>query len=223
MSWKYTGWFRGLLRLFYPPSCAVCETPLVRGERFICTHCLSEFPYAESAFSVELEHSSPECRVLFHYNKQSRYRKLVYAVKYRSGKELGYYLGGLLGRRLKNTEEIDAVVPVPLHPRKERKRGYNQSKQIAAGLAEALGKPLWDDVAVKIRNNPSQTGKNATDRRKNVENAFRLCRPERIRGCRLLVVDDIITTGATLSSFLQTLSEAGGVHFTVACLGRTEL
>ncbi len=216
-------WFRGLLRLFYPPACVVCDTPLVRGECFICTHCLSEFPYAEGAFSVELENNSAECYVLFHYNKQSRYRKLVYAVKYHSGKELGYYLGGLLGKRLKRVEEIDAVVPVPLHPRKKRKRGYNQSRQIAAGVAEALGKPLWDDVAVKIRHTPSQTGKNATDRRKNVENVFHLCAPERIRGCRLLVVDDVITTGATLSSFLHTLSEAGDVYLTVACLGRTEL
>ena len=215
--------FRGVVRLFYPPLCMACDASLVRGERFVCTRCLAEFPYAETLFSPATARIPFNYYALFHYNKHSRYKKLVHAVKYRSGRELGYYLGSMLGRRLQAAEAFDAVVPVPLHPGKERKRGYNQSVQIAAGIAEVLNKPLWDDVAVRIRNNPSQTGKNAADRRENVEDVFRLLDPDRIRGRHLLLVDDVITTGATLCSFLNELSRAGEVRFTAGCLGRTEI
>lgn len=219
----------GLADLFYPSLCLVCGKCLVRGEKYLCSHCLADFPFADESYSASdqvlevFDHvSRPQCLyALFYYNKYSPYRKLIYAVKYLSYRKLGRYLGRLLGERIKGKCQADCIVPVPLHKKRERKRGFNQAHEIACGVSEVLGIEILDGVVVRIKNNVSQAGKNAVERQQNVEDIFKLRDVQKIAGRHVLLLDDVITTGATLKSCLQVLAEAGNVTFSLGCLGKT--
>ena len=224
---------RGLLAsvtdLFYPPVCEVCGDSLVEGERYICTRCLLDFPFTDEAFetgNVLLEGFPEEYRplklhTLYYYNKYSEYKNLIYLVKYQSYRQLALYLGAMLGEKMKDSCRADCIIPVPLHPKKEKLRGFNQAMEIAKGINRVLRLELMGDVVLRTRNNVSQTGKNAAERLKNVENIFSLLAPEKIRGRHVLLVDDVITTGATIGSCLQVLARAEGVRFSLGCLAQT--
>lgn len=218
-----------LIDLLYPRLCVVCRKCLTRGEHFLCTSCLYDFPFSDLRFSSEQELLAcfdEDCRPgrlysLFYYNKYSDYKNLIYAIKYRSKKELGVFLGKMLGKQLYGKTNVDGIIPVPLHPEREKKRGFNQSYQIALGISEVLQVGVWDKVIARVRNNASQTGLEPEERQRNVENIFELLAPECVSGKHLLVVDDVITTGATIRSCIRVLAEAGNVRFTLACLART--
>ena len=125
-----------LLDLLYPRLCVVCRKSLTRGERFLCTDCLYDFPFSDVYFSskrelfagLEEEGCSGKIYSLFYYNKFSDYKNLIHAVKYRSRKELGVFLGRMLGERLRGMVQVDGIVPVPLHPEREKKRGFKVSR-----------------------------------------------------------------------------------------------
>lgn len=218
-----------LLDLFYPRLCEVCGSVLVQGENYLCTSCLADFPFVDEDFVTDRgvldnfnEHFRPEAlHALFYYNKYSDYKNLVYRVKYHSNRKLGVYLGRMLGQKIIHRCQADCVVPIPLHPRRERERGFNQAREIARGVCEVLGVELLDNVVERKCNNVSQTGKNATERLENVSGIFELRRPELIRGRHVLLLDDVITTGATVGSCLEALAAAGNVRFSLACLART--
>lgn len=234
LTWKrikqecLAGW-TFLLGLFYPETCGVCGESLVKDEKYLCTSCLADFPLADRDFPLGrkvLEHFEESCRprelfVLFYYNKFSPYKNLIYLVKYRSQRELGVYLGRMLGKQMLGKCEADCIIPVPLHKKREKQRGFNQAREIARGISEVTGIPLRDDVLFRVKNNVSQTGKNAAERLKNVENIFELRNPAAIRGKHILLVDDVITTGATLGACLQKLALVPGVRFSLGCLAQT--
>lgn len=215
--------------LLFPRVCVVCENSLVRGEKYLCTSCLADFPFTDTTYDAGenlLEHFDEAYRpeelyTLFYYNKYDIYKKLIYNIKYQSYKHLAFYLGQMLGERIPETSAADIIIPIPLHPRRLRERGYNQAFEIARGISEVLHIDILDDVVVRIKNNVSQTGKNASERLKNVEHIFQLINPQKIIGKRILLVDDVITTGATIGSCMQVLSQAGDVHFCLGCLART--
>lgn len=221
--------FHSLIKLIFPRLCGVCGNALVRGEKFLCSACLADFPFSDDTFisgAQVLAAFDERCRPerlysLFYYNKYDNYRRLVYAIKYHSRRELGIYLGGMLGQRMLGQTDADCIVPIPLHRKREKSRGFNQSYQIALGVSEVLGIEVLNDVVVRTQNNISQTGKNVEERRKNVENIFELLDPEKIRGRHVLLIDDVITTGATIRSCLSVLARAGEVRFSLACLART--
>lgn len=220
-----------LTELFYPRLCAVCQKGLTREEKFICSACLADFPLAHESFHSEtaiLDSFDMICRpealyTLFYYNKYSDYRNLIYAIKYHSHKQLGVYLGRMLGEMLEDRVQVDVIVPVPLHPRRERKRGFNQSRQIAMGISEYLRAEILDEVVYRVRNNVSQTGLSVESRQKNTEDIFLLKDEAAVRGKHILVVDDVVTTGATVRSCIKVLAEAGDVRFSLACLARTQV
>ena len=217
-----------VLSLFFPGVCSVCGHTLVQGERFICTACLADFPFTDADFDGEQAVNErfgsgicPEAlHTLFYYNRDSDYRKLIYSVKYYSNRRLGAYLGSMLAERMKGNCTADCLVPVPLHPRRERDRGFNQALEIARGMAPVLGLEICSDALVRVRDNVSQTGKSTAERHENVRNIFALRRPERVAGRHVLLVDDVVTTGATVSSCMEALAAAGDVRFSVACLAR---
>lgn len=218
-----------LVDLFYPPVCEVCGESLVRSEQYLCTACLADFPFADEDYDTGksvLEQFEEECRPeklysLFYYNKYGHYKQLIYLVKYQSYRRLGVYLGRMLGERIAATCRADCIVPVPLHKKRERERGFNQSLEIAKGVRDVLNIEIFDDVVFRVQNNVSQTGKNASERLKNVENIFELRNSRKINGRHILLLDDVITTGATISSCLRVLAEAGDVRFSLGCLART--
>lgn len=215
--------------LLYPRVCEVCGKSLVRSEQYLCTCCLVDFPFTDEAFDTGdpvLDHFPEDYRpvklhTLFYYNKYNNYKNLIYLIKYQSYRRLGVWLGKMLGERIKDTCHADCIVPVPLHKKRQKQRGFNQAMEIAKGINEVLNLELMEDVIVRVRNNVSQTGKNAAERLKNVENIFTLVHPEKIRGRHVLLVDDVITTGATIGACLQSLADAGEVKFSLGCLAQT--
>lgn len=220
-----------MVELFYPRLCAVCRNSLVEGEHYICTNCLIDFPFSDRDYALGERvldsfagYIRPEeIHSLFYYNKYSDYRHLIYAIKYHSKKKLGVHLGRMLGIHMEDVSQIDYIIPVPLHPRREKKRGFNQAFQIALGISEILGVEILDDVIIRTGDNVSQTGKSAEERRMNVENIFELRNPQKIQGCHILLVDDVITTGATIGSCLYALSAVENVRFSLACLALVEM
>lgn len=224
---KISDYLAGLMDLFYPRLCAACGKSLSKGERYLCTHCFYELPYNYSEHE-DLELLFREIcdleRVyaLFRYNKESRFREMIYALKYRHKKELGVFLGGLLGEKIKESVRPDAIIPLPLHPRRERERGYNQAVMIARGISGESGVPVLEHIVRRTKNNPSQTGLTLEQRQKNVSDIFVLEEEGTLEGKHILLVDDVITTGATLSSCLLKLNEIPRLRVSVACLARTD-
>lgn len=224
---------RGMLSawmdLLYPRVCEVCGKSLVKGEKYLCSFCVFDFPFADRNFAIGekiLEQFAPSYRpkqlfALFYYDKYSDYRKLIYLVKYQSYKKLGYYLGQMLGEQIFPFCQADCIVPIPLHKKREKQRGFNQALEIAKGINEVLRIELVEDVVVRTRNNVSQTGKNTVERMNNVENIFEGVALERLQGKHILLVDDVITTGATIGSCLRTIATVKDVSFSFACLAKT--
>lgn len=218
--------FRSLLDLLFPPVCVVCGKGLVTGEQYFCTACLLDFPLVDEDFSNQevILQRFPEAirpekfHALFYYNRYGKYKNLIYAVKYHSRRNLGTWLGRLLGEQIQESCKADCIIPIPLHPRRERKRGFNQAYQIALGIHQVLGTEIFRDVVVRTCNNVSQTGKSAEERAENVRHIFELQKPEKIQGRHVLLVDDVMTTGSTMASCLEVLALAGNVRFSLACL-----
>ena len=177
----------------------------------ICDKCLAKLPRTGFASMV----ANPMVRVLWremhithacsyiYYNKERCFQQLIYDFKYRGMWRTAYQLGLRMGEELKASPlyaDIDVVVPVPLHPFKTMERGYNQSEYLARGVAKVLGVECETRALRRIRHNPSQTTLATQERRANVDNLFRVVRPKRLNGKHILLIDDVMTSGATISS-----------------------
>ena len=177
--------------------CVRCGVPS-NGQPDGCVHC------DPAAWSFRYT------RVLAPFNETAR--QVIHALKYHRKRSLGPRLGGLLAAALRDDVRfgrVDLVLPVPLHRARLKQRGYNQSDLLARALAEALGKPVPADVLVRTRNTSDQTKLSAQERRANVAGAFSVRHPEKVAGKHLAVVDDVLTTGATLDACSQALLDAG--------------
>ena len=214
--------------LVFPRSCAACATPLVLNEKLICTQCLLELPktnfhkhknnpVAQSLWGrVNIENAT----AFYFYEKGSKFQNLIHTIKYKGQKNVGFGLGKIFGQELKNTNFnlIDEIIPVPLHPRKKRKRGFNQSEWIAKGIAESLDKPLNTKQLYRVMANPTQTNKNRYERWENVEGIFNLKNPEALTGKHILLVDDVLTTGSTADACAQAILKTEGTKISLAVL-----
>jgi ComF family protein len=218
--------FSGLL---YPRVCYGCGNHLMRNEDIICTECLIEIPRT----NYHLEQENPVSRLFWgrcvigkaaafsYYNKGSRIRTLIHNLKYKGVREIGTVLGSMYGHILKDagfTEGIDIVVPVPLHPSRERSRGFNQSLIIAGSLASAAGLPLENGVLARVSKSQTQTKRSRYERWANVEGIFSVTDPLKIADKHILLVDDVITTGSTLEACVNELVPVDGVKVSVTAL-----
>ena len=217
-----------LLGLIYPGQCPVCGGGLVGEEKIMCTGCLFHLPRTE--YHKHDEHPLSEVfwgrvnidkvTALFRFEKDNNYRHLIHQIKYFGQKELGFELGKLLGKELSGTsfETADVIIPVPLHRRKQRKRGFNQSERIASGLASVLEIPVDNKALVRKVANPTQTKKTRYERWENVEGIFALGPSTILTDKHLLLVDDVITTGSTIEACAQLLLSIPGTRVSVAVL-----
>ena len=149
---------------------------------------------------------------------------LMHGVKYKGNRELGIYLGKLMGHALENTNRfryIDALIPLPLHPSKEKKRGFNQATILCQGIADVLGKPILKDVVIRTMHTDSQTKKNRVQRWANMEGRFELVKPDAIKGKHVLLVDDIVTTGATLEACAAALLSIENIKISIVTVAFT--
>ena len=221
----FLDYLRSGVGLLFPRLCVVCGDVLVNGERFMCTRCLCGMPLNEGADEGADERMKEVLGAenifwLFTYNRESDFHRLIYAIKYKSRRELGVWTGQMLGARIGAGHGIDCVVPVPLHPMREKERGFNQSLAIGTGIAEVLGIKVEPDALERVVNTCSQTGLNREERADNVKKAFTLKDAGRLRGCHVLLVDDVLTSGGTTRACLAELRKVEGVRCSVACLGK---
>lgn len=221
-------YINGFISLFYPKLCLVCNSTLLGNEELVCTLCRYSLP--ETNF-----HKSPDNPVeqifwgrvpierataLLFFEKESPYRKLIHALKYKGRKEVGTHLGKLLGSKLTDSgfSTIDGIIPIPLHKAKLRRRGFNQSEIIAQGIADILDVPLINNALKRKINISSQTRKGRYERWKNVDGIFECINPELVEGKQILLIDDVITTGSTIEAAAIPLSKIPGTKISVATL-----
>jgi len=214
--------------IFFPRVCSGCGNVLAHGEKLICTDCLFKLPrtgfwkenvnHVAQMFwgRIPLQNASS---FLF-FQKGSRLQNIMHEFKYRNQKEIGYELGKLFGADLLGTNYIstDLIIPVPLHISKYRKRGYNQSEWIAKGLSEILRIPFKVGDIERIKASDSQTRKARYERWENVENIFNIISPATFENKHIMIVDDILTTGATIEACATAILNAPGVKISVATL-----
>jgi ComF family protein len=226
--------FSDFVRLFYPNLCMVCHNDLADGESVICTSCLYHIPrtkywnFADNPVAkifwgrVFIQNA---CSFFF-FTKGSRYRKLLHHLKYSGRPEVGFVLGKEFGFELNKVgfyRNIDFIVPVPLHSKRLKKRGYNQAEEIAKGLQESMKVSVSNDNLIRIGYTETQTRKSRTERVKNVSNAFKLKDPQLFKGKHILIVDDVVTTGATLEECASIVLEAEDTKVSIVTLAYASL
>lgn len=222
-------WFGSLLHLFFPRCCVVCGEPLVEGEEAICTRCNIDMPrtnyhkvkdnLVERMFwgRIPLERATS----YFFYRKGSDFRKILHQFKYGGRKDLGAIMGRFMAAELSRVDffnGVDVIIPVPLHPGRQRARGYNQSEWIARGVAQVTGIPIDATSVVREKQTDTQTRKSAYERWENVEGIFSLRHPEYFTGKHILIIDDVLTTGATTIACADVFGEVEGVQISVLTL-----
>jgi ComF family protein len=227
---KLPGFIEDFISLLYPRVCAACGNSLFKHEEIICTYCLYHLPKT----NYHLMTDSPLDKVfwgraqltntaaLYTFHKKSKVQHLIHQLKYKDRMDVGIYLGKLLGADLlkaENFKDVTIVIPVPLHPDKQRKRGYNQSEQIAIGLAKAMNIEMDATSFIRTFNTETQTRKSRFARWENVKEIFKVTAPVLLVNQHILLVDDVITTGATLESAAHILLDIEGVKLSVACIG----
>lgn len=218
-----------LLQLVFPHICDGCGSDLLSEESQLCLRCLNAMPETnfekhpgnpvEKMFwgRLSLVHATAQ----FYFTKESLMQRLMHQLKYRGNKELGLQLGRLMGISIRESgrfNDIDALVPLPLFPSKEKRRGYNQATVLCNGMAEILCLPVLNNTIIRPRHTESQTKKGRIDRWKNIEGKFELVNNALIQNKHLLLVDDVVTTGATLESCGNVLLNAENVRLSIATL-----
>ncbi len=205
-----------IFRLFFPESCAVCGGPLPEGAHLLCTRCRLEMPLTDFA----ADHDNPVARKLWglfpfeqasshlYFIADSGYRRAIHDFKYRGAWRLCVELGRMQGASLRESglySGVDLVVPIPLHPFKRLRRGYNQAEYLAEGIARELGRPVDRHSVVRTVYNRSQATRARNERWANVEGIFSVRHPERFASRHILLVDDVLTTGATICSCAEAI------------------
>lgn len=215
--------------LFFPRVCYSCGNTLFRHEEVLCSYCLHQLPKtnfhseADNPVSkifwgrVNIYHASS----LYFFSKGSKVQHLLHQLKYKGKKEIGIYLGKLSGMDLQKSpyySDVDVIIPVPLHPKKQRKRGYNQSEMFARGLAESFAKPFDIRTLVRTYASETQTKKSRFKRWENVKEIFDLKSHNHLFNKHILLVDDVVTTGATLEACANMLVNIPGVKVSIATI-----
>lgn len=217
-----------LTELFFPGLCVTCGRKLFAGEQHMCLFCMQDLP--RTNYHLETENRVAQlfwgrvdveyATAWLYFRKGSRYRKLIHYLKYKGLKEIGESMGLLFGNDIKDSVfgQVDVLIPVPLHEKKLKARGYNQSEWIARGLSEALQKPMAADNLMRGKFTSTQTQKTRFERWQNVEGIFEASRPAEIAGKHVLLIDDVVTTGATLEAAISALLDAGAAKVSIAAV-----
>jgi ComF family protein len=217
------------LSLIYPRHCEACGNHLFQHEHHLCNYCKLNLPEshyhreADSELSRVFAGRVPFTKVmsLYVFEKSGRVQKLLHAIKYQKQKELALFLGKLYAARLLKDgagEGIDLIIPIPLHEKKLRQRGFNQSEWFARGLASGLEIEMNAGLMKRQKETGTQTRKRKFERWENVEGIFEIAEKEILKNRHVLVVDDVITTGATIEAAWQSLKEIEGLKISVASI-----
>jgi ComF family protein len=224
---------KDLFYLFYPKLCAICEQKLVENEPTICTLCRHDLPLTnfedfrdnkvtqifygriviEKAFS------------LLFFRKKGNTKKLIHDLKYKGNEEIGTFFGNWLGEVLKENkefEEVDYIIPVPLHPKKLKERGYNQVTKFGEALSESLKIPFEENYLIRISSTKTQTFKARFERFNNIDTKFLLENSTFFNNKHILLIDDVVTTGATLEACAKEFKKSKNCKISILTMGYTE-
>lgn len=221
--------FSDLKHLFYPHICNGCGSDIIPEQNLLCARCMLQLPATffanhpnnpiEKIFTGRLPVAAAHAE--FYFSKASLVQHLIHQLKYKSNKAIGIYLGEMMGKTIRQSgrfSHVDALIPLPLFPGKEKKRGYNQAAVICEGMSASMQLPVMENVLVRRHFTDTQTKKHRTERWQNVAESFTVQQPEKIKGKHLLLVDDVITTGATLEASGRHLLTANGVTLSIATI-----
>ena len=217
------------LHLFYPHICTGCGSDLIGKNNLLCLNCIDELPHTnftlyennpiEKIFTGRLKFKAAHSE--FYFSKGQLIQHLIHQLKYNNNKEIGFYLGELMGNSLlkgSRFSNIDYLIPLPLYPDKEFKRGYNQAEIICQGVSKTTQIPVMVNNVVRQRQTETQTRKHRAERWQNVEGSFTIKNPDALTGKNVLLIDDVITTGATLEACGQVILRVPGTSICFASL-----
>lgn len=221
--------FQTLSDYIFPRNCYGCEVRLEFYEKHLCLNCQIQLPLTlfhqttENPLFQKLSNRFPteSATSLFYFEKEGVLAHLIHLFKYNGVKEIGVFLGPWLGDHLKEsamTADLDAIVPVPLHTVKKRKRGFNQSELIAKALSKKTKLPLLSEVLIRVKNTTALAQLGETERELEVRNAFELNIKYSDQPMHLLLVDDVLTTGATLTACASALLKNSKIKISIAVL-----
>lgn len=212
-------WLKDIEFFFFPPCCEVCGRLLNEGEKIMCSYCYLGLPRT----NFHLDPDNPVAKLFwgrvniekatswYYFNKGSDYQGLLHKLKYQGFGEMGVYLGKSFASEIRNTAfaRADLMIPVPLHSRKQRKRGYNQSQKIALGMQQIFDIPLETHILTRSTFTDTQTRRSRFDRFLNMQDKFNINNHEKIKAKKILLIDDVVTTGSTLEACAQLLLDEG--------------
>lgn len=217
------------ISLIYPRSCVCCDKLLLKTEEFICNHCYVNLP--QSRFEAEKD---SELDKIFYgripvqkagayllFEKSGKVQRILHNIKYNGNKALAERVGEWYGEKLKDISDFakaDCIIPVPLHAKKQKQRGFNQSEEFAKGISKELNIPVMNHQLIRTEFTSTQTKKSKAERWENVKDKFVVRHPDQLKDKTILLVDDVITTGATIDACYQALSKAEGIKVSVVSL-----
>ncbi|MCL2073953.1 MAG: ComF family protein [Marinilabiliaceae bacterium] len=222
--------FDGFVALLFPEVCKKCGKDLFAEEILLCKRCCSKLPQTGFEHSnsnpvaqllwgkVNIEHAF----ALFYFRKGETLQKIIHLLKYKRNTKAGELLGKIAGKKLKElsfVHNIDYLIPVPLHPKKMKIRGYNQCDILSDTISKFTNIPVQKNILIRNIYNVSQTKKGKFDRWKNVEGIFKLTQTESLEGKHILLIDDVITTGSTLEACCHTLLQIPNVKVSLLSIG----
>lgn len=224
-----TGILNSLIHLFYPHTCATCSSDALGKDELLCVQCIAELPHTnyeniignpvEKIFWGRVNINAAFAWLYFH--KGQIVQQIIHQLKYRGNKEIGIYMGKMMGEAINAStrfSEIDYLIPLPLFAKKEFRRGYNQATQICIGMAESTNIPLMEKNVVRRLPTETQTKKHRTERWENVAESFGINNPSFLENKHILLVDDVLTTGATIEACCLAIKDIPGIKISVCTL-----
>ncbi len=221
--------FNSTVHLFYPHICTGCGSDLLEENNLLCLRCIHDLPHTnfanlvnnpiEKYFWGRLPLTAAHSE--FYFSKEFLIQHLIHQLKYKGDTEIGFYLGELMGRTMLGSSRfntIDALIPLPLYADKEHKRGYNQAAVICNGISSVMNIPVLNGCVIRQHATETQTRKHRTERWENVKGSFRVANKNALVNKHLLLVDDVITTGATLEACGSVILQTESVKLSIATL-----
>ena len=217
------------LHLFYPHVCTGCGSDLLQENNLLCLRCINDLPHTNFAAlannQIEKDFwgriNLTAAYSQFYFSKEFLIQHLIHQLKYKGDTKIGFYLGEIMGKTLLNSKRfssIDALVPLPLYTAKEHKRGYNQATVICNGMSSVMNIQVLNNAVIRQHATETQTRKHRTERWENVKSSFKVAKPGELSGKHLLLVDDVVTTGATLEACGNAILQAENVKLSIATL-----
>ncbi len=218
---------KSVLQIAYPNKCSGCTRDTIFSKDVICNRCIALLPktkfeqlpnnLVEEIFAGRIHVEA--ATALLYFNKDSMLQHLMHLLKYKNRPDIGFDLGKMLGQSLKQSNRfgtIDYVTPVPLSKKRLAKRGYNQAMAIAEGIQHITHWPIAEGITIRIRDNDTQTKKTRMERWENMQNVFEISDKDSLKGKHVLLIDDVVTTGATLETCAQVLQQKAGARISIA-------